>query len=73
MSASWPSAPPTRILSFQQMVSEADPFYTIDKNRPWIYEFSNGRRFLQVPDPYGGFSDIFTLDSSSLDGPDVLG
>lgn len=46
------AAPPTRIISFQQLVQEADPAWNRLKQRPWIYEFSNTRRFLWRPDVY---------------------
>lgn len=35
----------SRIISWQQLVLEADPEYWQRKNRPMKYEFSNGRRF----------------------------
>ena len=41
------SLPPTRIISWQQVVTEADPNYWPAKNQPWIYEMSNGRLFYQ--------------------------
>lgn len=44
--------PPTRILSFQQIVSENDPRWQRDHDRPWVYEMSNGRRFGYNPDTY---------------------
>lgn len=55
MPASWPSPPPTRILSWSQMVKEADPNYVRLSLQPWVYEFSNGRLFvdsLPVYTPY---------------------
>jgi len=50
-------APPTRIISFQQLVQEADPNWNRAKQRPWIYSFSNGRRFLGRPDIYTAAAD----------------
>ena len=44
--------PPTRIISYQQLVLEADPDWQRLKQRPWIYQFSTGRRFLGRPDIY---------------------
>lgn len=44
--------PPTRIISYQQLVVEADPDWQRLKQRPWIYQFSTGRRFLGRPDIY---------------------
>lgn len=70
MAGSWPAGPPTRILNWRQMVLEADPYYQQDLTRPWWFEFSNRRRFLQVFDPYAygvGMLDInFYLDLSTL-------
>ena len=42
--------PPTRILSWQQQVLEADPSWSRLYYRPINYEFSNGREF-QRPAP----------------------
>lgn len=52
MSASWPPTPPTRIISFQQIVLENDPNWQIDRQRPWVYEMSNGRLFYYNPNTY---------------------
>lgn len=45
---SWPSPPPTRILSWNQIVRENDPNYTRLSLQPWVYEFSNGRLFVDT-------------------------
>jgi len=71
--ATWPATPPTRLLNWRQMVTEADPYYQTDLTRPWWFEFSNRRRFLQIYAPYLPVKDLFTLDSSILGGGDVLG
>lgn len=42
----------TRILSFLQLVREADPGYSISSRRPWVYQFSNGRRFYDTDPVY---------------------
>ena len=47
----WPPTPPTRTLSWLQLVQEADPAFQTLLQRPVIYEFSNGRKFVQ-PLPY---------------------
>lgn len=47
-----PKPPPTTIVSFAQKVQEADPNYSRGLFRPWIYEFSNGRRFEKDPNVY---------------------
>ena len=59
----WPSPPPTRILSWSQMVREADPNYTKLSLQPWIFEFSNGRLFVDWMPLYSdttvaGLSDV---------------
>lgn len=66
--------PPTRIISWQQLVQDADPDWQRLKMRPWVYEFSNGRRFLWDPNVYtAGEGSLFTLGSSPLGGADALG
>lgn len=61
------------VRSWRQIVLDADPDWQRLSRRPWVYEFSNGRRF-NDPDPlYGAASaGIFILDESLLDGGDVL-
>jgi len=49
--------PPTRIISWQQLVQDADPDWNRLKQRPWIYQFSTGRRFLGRPDIYTAPAD----------------
>lgn len=44
--------PPTRILSWAQQVKEVDATFTQGLFRPWIFEFSNGRKFLWNPSVY---------------------
>lgn len=44
--------PPTRILSWQQQVQNADPAWTKSYQRPWVYQFSNGRLFYFDPQIY---------------------
>jgi hypothetical protein len=41
------AAPTTRILNWAQMVREADPDFQRLSLRPWVYEFSNDRRFIE--------------------------
>jgi hypothetical protein len=38
--------PPTRLLSWSQLVREADPDYTRLSLQPWVFSFSNGRLFV---------------------------
>jgi len=45
--------PPTRILSYAQLVLEADPDWQKDAMRPYLYEFSNRRRFYATVPMYG--------------------
>ena len=49
-------APPTRILSWMQMCQEADPSFRKLSLRPWVYEFSNGRLFVEALPVYGSFA-----------------
>lgn len=63
--ATWPSPPPTRILSWRSLVQEADPSFQTLLNQPIQYEFSSGRCFVlglpvysfagstYLTDPYG--------------------
>lgn len=59
------------VRSWRQIVLDADPDWQRLSRRPWVYEFSNGRRF-NDPDPLYAASGIFILDESTLDGGDVL-
>lgn len=44
--------PPTTTRSWRQKVMDADPNWLKESLRPIVYEFSNGRKFEQKPDPY---------------------
>lgn len=44
--------PASRIISWQQLVQEADPDWLKDKLRPVRYEFTNGKIFVARPDEY---------------------
>jgi hypothetical protein len=46
------AAPTTRILNWAQMVREADPDFQRLSQRPWVYEFSNDRRFVETVPVY---------------------
>lgn len=46
------SPPPTRTISWQQQVNEAEPDWNKNYQRPVVYEFSNGRRFIFNPQTY---------------------
>lgn len=55
-------APPsTRILSWLQLCLESDPSFRRLSQRPWIFEFSNGRLFVESLPVYGstGLTDDF--------------
>jgi hypothetical protein len=70
--------PPTRIISWRQMVLEADPGWTRASVQPVVYEFSNGRVFLDYLPLYGTSTapppaDPFTIGVSGIGGPDVIG
>jgi len=60
----YPGAPATRILSWSQMVREADPNFTRLSLQPWVYSFSNGRLFVD-PLPLYSFPQQGSL---SIDG-----
>lgn len=57
-----PPVPPTRILSWQQLVIEADPYWSRNYRQPMNYEFSNSRRFYQFPPVYSVPADTFYWD-----------
>jgi hypothetical protein len=42
----------TRLISFRQLVLEADPDWQRGASKPMAYEFSNGRLFYREPNPY---------------------
>lgn len=44
--------PPSRTLSWQQLVQEADPDWARKYQRPVCYVFSNGRKFVWDPQVY---------------------
>ena len=45
---------PTRILSFAQLCNEQDPNLHTGALRPWVYQFSNNRRFYERNPVYSG-------------------
>ena len=57
---------PTRILSFSQMCLEADPGMLQGSLRPWVYQFSNNRRFYQRNPVYD------TIQITSDDGTNIV-
>jgi hypothetical protein len=61
--ATWPKPPPTRIISWAQQVKEADPNYVRLSLQPWVYEFSNGRLFVDTLPTYTPY-DIQMADSA---------
>jgi hypothetical protein len=54
---------PSSERSFLRDVLNADPGYYREKLQPYIYEWSNGRRFI-APLPVTDFSSDFTSDFS---------
>lgn len=42
----------SREISFQDLVTQADPDWLRDKLRPVVYKFSNGKEFVARPDVY---------------------
>lgn len=63
--ATWPSPPATRILSWSQMVREADPNYTRLSLQPWVYSFSNSRLFVDLLPLYdfGSFGELSDISN----------
>lgn len=56
--------PSTQIISFRQRVTETDPHWYEDSQRPWVYDFSNSRRFYQSPNYYQPVAtEAFTWDT----------
>lgn len=55
MTAFWPGTPPTRQLSWTQLVRDSDPNFTRLSLQPWCYEFSNGRLFVDTLPTYTPF------------------
>ena len=55
----------TRIISWQQLVNEADPDWLLNKLNPIQYRFSNGRIFT-APNPLYGSVASGTLPSAGL-------
>lgn len=53
----------SRIISYEQLVIEADPDYIADDNQPIIYEIRNGREFFRQLPCYS--PPWFTLDDSN--------
>lgn len=61
------SAPQSpRVLSWQQLVLEADPNWQRDNLQPWIYEFSNRRLFYATIPMYGPPSDGGLINDSGF-------
>lgn len=74
----------TRILSWAQMVREADPDFQRTSLRPWTYEFSSGRRFYEAQPVYGSllitddfgnpieddFGNVIQADQDQAPAPD---
>jgi hypothetical protein len=63
------SAPQSpRILSWQQLVLEADPNWQRDNLQPWIYEFSNRRLFYATIPMYGVPADTGLFNDNGVVG-----
>jgi hypothetical protein len=52
------------VRNWSQMVRNADPDFDRESRRPWVYEFSNGRRFLDPPQLYAPGA-LFILDDGA--------
>ena len=57
MSGAGGTPPPTRIISWEQQVLEADPYFARERQQPWIYTFSNARRFYAPVNAYAPLPD----------------
>lgn len=64
MTVFYPGTPPTRILSWSQMVREADPNFTRESLQPWVYQYSNSRRFLDTLPTYTPFAVTSIADNT---------
>lgn len=54
------------VRSWRQIVLDADPDWQRLSRRPWVYEFSSGRKFTD-PDPLYNFgSTDFILNESEI-------
>jgi hypothetical protein len=58
--------PPTRLLSWRQLVIEADPQWLRESLQPWVFEFSNGRLFVDTLPTYTPFADGLINDGGVL-------
>lgn len=65
----YPGTPPTRILSWSQLIRENDPNYTRTSLQPWVYDFSNGRLFIDALPLYGTFPETDDLLLNQTDLP----
>lgn len=65
-SPAWPSPPPTRILSWQQIVLENDPNFRRQSLQPVVYEFSNGRLFVDTLPTYTPYAVYVTDDEDNV-------
>lgn len=70
---------PTRIISWQQIVLENDPDWVRLSLNPVVWEFSNGRRFVDPAQPYAPLPDsglindggFLVLSGTVIDLPSV--
>jgi len=69
----YPGTPSTRQISWSQLVREADPNFTRLSLRPWIYDFPNGRLFID-PSPLYDYSFVSEGlgNNNNGSGPGVL-
>jgi len=59
-------APTTRILSWTQLVLEADPNFRRQSLQPWVFQFSNGRLFIDTIPTYTPFAAGLANDGGVL-------
>lgn len=58
--------PPTRLISWEQLVLENDPTFQRDRLQPWIYQFSNNRLFYSPVAPYAPLPDAGLANDGGL-------
>ena len=69
MTVFYPGTPPTRQISWSQLVREADPNFTRLSLQPWVFDFSNGRLFVDWLPLYGPFASTPDLLLNQTDAP----
>ena len=61
---SLPKPPNPSIFSWLDRCEEVDANYWRGATNPWIYEFSNGRRFVQPTNPYYPYPPVLLAEGT---------